>query len=341
MASLVLTIPRPARDLYFPEVALAGLRALGEVRLNDSDCPWTPSQLIAAAQGCEVVVSDRQTPGPPEIFDALPSLVAFVRAAVDIRNVEVEAASRLGILVTRATPGFVPAVAELVLGCMIDLARGIGDATMAYRSGRAPEIAMGRQLDGSVLGVIGYGAIGQRLADLGLALRMQVIASDPHVDEVRPGVQHVDLPTLLERADFVVCLAPANEATENLMDAAAFQRMRPGAYFINASRGNLVDESALAAVLDSGHLAGAAMDVGRAPDQMPTPALAAHPRVIATPHIGGLTPPAVAHQALETVCQSAAILQGEVPPGAVNATHAGRLARFANGRDSRPDGETI
>ena len=81
--------------------------------------------------------------------------------------------------------------------------------------------------------------------------------------------------------------------------------MKPGAFFINASRGDLVDEAALLHALDSGHLAGCALDVGRAPDQMPSPALAAHPRVIATPHIGGLTPPAVEHQALETVAQLA------------------------------------
>ncbi|WP_350595689.1 NAD(P)-dependent oxidoreductase, partial [Pseudoalteromonas sp. 45-MNA-CIBAN-0466] len=89
--------------------------------------------------------------------------------------------------------------------------------------------------------------------------------------------------------DYVVCLAPATPATANLIDAAAFAAMKPGACFINASRGELVDEQALADALASGRLAGCALDVGRAADQMPTPALAAHPRVIATPHIGGLT----------------------------------------------------
>ena len=93
------------------------------------------------------------------------------------------------------------------------------------------------------------------------------------------------------------------------------------------SRGELVDEQALSEALDTGRLAGCALDVGRAPDQMPTPALAAHPRVIATPHVGGLTLPAV-EQALETVDQLAALLAGSVPRGAVNAAHASRLARW-------------
>jgi D-3-phosphoglycerate dehydrogenase len=109
------------------------------------------------------------------------------------------------------------------------------------------------------------------------------------------------------------------------MDARAFAAMKRGAYFINASRGCLVDESALMAALDSGHLAGAAIDVGRVPDQMPSPAVARHPHVLATPHIGGLTPPAIEHQALEAVGQTAVILQGRIPAGAVNAAHATRI----------------
>ena len=95
--------------------------------------------------------------------------------------------------------------------------------------------------------------------------------------------------------------------------------MRPEACFINLSRGNLVDEAALAQALQDGRIAGAAMDVGRAPDQMPSPHLAALPNVIATPHIGGLTPQAVEAQAFDTVRQTEAILRGEVPGGAVNA----------------------
>ncbi len=127
------------------------------------------------------------------------------------------------------------------------------------------------------------------------------------------------LDRLLSESDFVACLAMANAQTENLMDAAAFARMRPDAFFINVSRGGLVDEAALEAALREKRIAGAALDVGRAPDQMPTPALAALPNVVATPHVGGLTPPAIAAQALETVRQVEAILQGQAPHGAVNA----------------------
>jgi D-3-phosphoglycerate dehydrogenase / 2-oxoglutarate reductase len=104
--------------------------------------------------------------------------------------------------------------------------------------------------------------------------------------------------------------------------------MKRSAYLINVSRGNLVDEQALEEALRQREIAGFAMDVGRAPDQMPSPDLARLPNVIATPHIGGLVPEAIAHQALETTRQVAEILAGRPPPGAVNTEHATRLARF-------------
>jgi D-3-phosphoglycerate dehydrogenase len=143
-----------------------------------------------------------------------------------------------------------------------------------------------------------------------------------------PRLKQVTLETLLAEADFVVCLAIANEATENLMDRAAFQRMKPTAYFINLSRGNLVDEAALERALDEGRIAGAAMDVGRAPDQKPSLRLARRGDVLATPHIAGLTPSAIEHQAFDTVAQARALVAGKVPPGAVNAEKATRLQRL-------------
>jgi D-3-phosphoglycerate dehydrogenase / 2-oxoglutarate reductase len=131
----------------------------------------------------------------------------------------------------------------------------------------------------------------------------------------------VPLDDLLARADYVVCLAVANEQTESLIGQAALARMQPRAFFINLSRGNLVDEAALAAALRDKRIAGAAMDVGRALDQMPTLELAKLQNVIATPHIGGLTPQAIEHQSAETVRQVEKIIAGEVPVGAVNASH--------------------
>jgi D-3-phosphoglycerate dehydrogenase len=298
------------------------------VRLNETGKPLGTAQLIELAAGCEVIVSFRQTEGPAQVFEALPDLVAFVRCAVDIRNIDVGAASKVGVLVTQASPGFIDSVAELVVGMMVDLARGVTDATLAYRGGEVPAATMGVQLRGATLGIIGYGSIGRRLAQLGVALGMDVVVADPHVRVDAAGLRQADLGALLGEADFVVCLAVATEATENLIGAAELGRMKPSAFFVNVSRGNLVDEAALESALRAGTIAGCAMDVGRAPDQMPTPALARLANVIATPHVGGLVPDAIAHQALETTRQVAEIVHGRAPAGAVNAEHAGRLARL-------------
>ena len=180
-----------------------------------------------------------------------------------------------------------------------------------------PTGGTGKELKGSTIGIIGYGAIGREVARVCNALGMKVLLNDPYVK----GIDQVSMDELLSASDFVVPLAVATAETENLMNEESISRMKRGAYLINVSRGNLVDEAALEAALDSGHLAGAAMDVGRAPDQMPTPRLAARKDVIATPHTAGLTLPAIEHQSLETAAQAAEIVKGRVPKGAVNAQH--------------------
>jgi D-3-phosphoglycerate dehydrogenase / 2-oxoglutarate reductase len=328
MPRIFLTHSDDMRAQYYGDEALARLRDLAELTLNETGRPLTTNELVRLAAGCAVIVSDRQTEGPAQVFEDLPDLVAFVRCAVDIRNVDVGAASATGVLVTRASAGFMDAVAELVVGFMVDLARGITDATVAYRSDAGAAARMGRQLRGSALGIIGYGQIGRRLAQVGLALGMRVLVNDPHVKVVEPELTQADRGTLLAESDFVVVLAVATAETENLIGAAELRRMQRGAYLINVSRGNLIDEAALEAALSEGRIAGCAMDVGRAPDQMPSPHLVRLRNVVATPHIGGLVPPAIAHQALETTGQVAEIVRGDAPPGAVNPEQATRLARL-------------
>jgi D-3-phosphoglycerate dehydrogenase / 2-oxoglutarate reductase len=328
VATILLTHPPQVRENYYSDRALAGLAALGDVRRNPLGRELTAPELIEVARGCEVIVTHRHVPGDAELFARLPDLVAFCRCAMDIRNVDVAAASANGVLVTHASAGFIAATAEWVLGAMIDLGREISLSTVDYRNGRVREAKMGRQLKGSTLGVIGYGQIGRYLCEIALALGMRVLVSDPYAKVANASLMQARLPQLLAESDFVACLAVANEETENLMNERSFADMKPGAFFINASRGNLVDEQALLHALDSGRLAGCAMDVGRDHDQKPSPSLARHPKVVATPHIGGLTPQATEHQALETVAQVAEILQGRAPKGAVNADKASRLARL-------------
>ncbi len=315
---LLLTHTPLARRNYYGARALVRLQELVEVTLHEGDAPLDPAGVISAARDVDLIIADRSTPMPGEIFVALPGLRVVMRSAVDIRNIDVAAASAAGVLVTHAEPGFVKSVVELALGFLVDLSRGMSRATAAYHEGRKPEIRVGRQLSGSTVGIIGYGRISRDLAPLLAAMGMTVLVSDPYAQVDDQRFIKLPMDDLLAKSDYVICLAIANEETENLLDAAAFARMKPDAFFVNMSRGNLVDEAALAKVLSEGRIAGAAMDVGRAPDQMPSPELARLPNVIATPHIGGLTPPASESQAMDTVRQVEALVKGEVPPGAAN-----------------------
>ena len=326
MMKVLLTHTPQARRQYYGERSLNGLQALAQVVLHEASEALDAAGLIDAARDVDIIVADRLTEAPAEIFAGLPKLRAVVRCAVDIRNIDVEAASAAGVLVTRAGPGFVQSVAELALGFLVDLSRGISRATADYHSGRKPEIAMGRQLAGSRLGIIGYGSIGQYLARIAKALGMEVLVADPFATVSDTDIKQLSLEDLLEHSDYVVCLAAANERTENLIGQAALARMRPHAFFVNLSRGNLVDETALISALRDNRIAGAAIDVGRALDQMPTPELAKLANVIATPHVGGLTPPAIESQSFETVRQVEAIINGTVPAGAVNADRWTRRA---------------
>lgn len=324
---ILLTHTPEMRRNYYGERALAGLRALGELALHEGPEPLATAALIAAARDCQIVVADRATPCEAALFAELANLVAVCRVAVDIRNIDVDAASANGVLVTQASRSWVPAVSELVIGLMIDAARGISRADAAYKRGRLPQAGMGRQLAGATAGIIGYGPLGRRVAELALAFGMTVLVNDPYVTVEHRDIEQVELDDLLRRADFVLPLAVATEETENLIGATQLERMRRDAFLINLSRGNLVDEAALGAALDARRIAGAALDVGRAPDQMPSPGLAARADVVATPHMAGLTQPAIEGQALETVDQVAEIVSGRIPKGAVNAAHAARLSR--------------
>jgi D-3-phosphoglycerate dehydrogenase len=290
------------------------------VYTHEGEEALSPGELveICASRRIDLIVADRMTTVPAQVFESLPNLKAVIRCAVDVRNIDITAASRVGVLVTHAKPGFIESVAELSLAMMIDLARGISRYSNTYWSGTAPQAFMGKQLHGSTLGIVGYGAIARYLAQIAHTLGMNILVFDPYVDQLETYARKVNFHDLLSNSDQVVCLAVATDETENLFDINAFRQMKKDAYFINPSRGNLVDENALVFALNNGLIAGAALDVGREKDQMPTLELANLPNVVATPHIGGLTPAAIMAQALDTVEQVTKIVQGQVPHGSLN-----------------------
>jgi D-3-phosphoglycerate dehydrogenase / 2-oxoglutarate reductase len=315
------------REAYYGR-ALPELEAIARVVMNPLDRDLTTGELIEAAAGCEVIVAHRSTPGEAALFAARPELCAFLRCAVDISTIDVPAATAAGVLVARADKSFVASTAELALALMFDLARNVSASTIDYRTDTQPPQRPGIQMRGRTAGIIGYGAIGSYLATLLRGIGMQVLVSDPGADATVDGFEQHTMADVLSRADVVFPLAPAMPATENLIDTNALAIMRPGALLVNVSRGELLDEDAVAAALDSGHLGGLAMDVGRAPDQRPSPSLACRPGVVATPHLGGLTPENADAQAASSVEQIAAIIAGIMPPRVVNAEHAHRLSAW-------------
>ncbi len=313
---------------YFT-AALAELRSFAhQVVLNPLDRDLTNEELIQYADGCDVIIAHRSTPGEEEVFLGLPNLQAFLRTAVDVSTIDLDAADRHGVLIANADKSFVPSTAELALGLMIDSMRNIAESTVDYRSqsGVQPPQRPGRQLRGQTAGIIGFGSIGSYLADLLIAMGMRVLVYDPHhtVDPERFD-QVPTLPELLVDSDVVFPLAVSTPETHHLIDAAAISSMKRGATLVNVSRGELVDEEAAAAALVSGQLRGLALDVGSAPDQRPSLELAGRAGVVATPHLGGLTPENADAQAMSAVDQVRELMAGSIPMRTLNAEHASRF----------------
>lgn len=312
-------------EAYFGR-ARPELEQIAEVVVNPLDRDLTTAELIEHSSGCDVIVAHRSTPGETALFAALPDLLGFLRTAVDLSTVDVAEATERGVLVARADTSFVPSTAELALALVLDLARHVSDSTVDYRAGDDPPQRAGFQLRGKVAGLIGYGAIARYLADVLRSMGVEVLVTDPYTDDAAAdGFEQTTFDDLLARSDVVLPLAVATPETTDLIDADALARMRPGALLVNVSRGELLDERAVAAALDTGHLGGLAMDVGRAPDQRPSAELAGRPGVVATPHLGGLTPENADAQAHSAVDQVAAMLRHELPPRTVNPDGARRL----------------
>lgn len=313
--------------VYFKK-AYEALDGMVEVTLNPKESNLSTEELIQAAAGCQVIVCHRATHGKKEIFESLSDMAVFIRPQVDISDVDVAAAEANEVLVLNSVPAFIPATAEMALALMLDLARDVTASTMEFKAGRMPPSNMGRQLNGSTAGIIGYGAIGSYLAKKLKALGMRVLVNDPYVSCREEDIEQVDLKALLENSDFVLPLAVATEETENLINRKTIGWMKPDVYFVNVSRGNLVDEDALAEAYRAGRIGKIAMDVGRGSDQRPSAQLAEMEGVVATPHLGGLTVQNAEAQAWSAVEQVEAILQRQMPPRAVNPQSDARLKKL-------------
>ena len=206
MTAVFVTHPRDKLDQYFGPRATQRLQEIADVRFNPEPRDLSTQELIAIAYDCDALISYRQTSGPELLFRALPQLAAFIRCAVDIRTVDVEAASAHGVLVTQASAGYAAAVSEWVMAVMVDLARGISRYADAYHRSRPMAPFMGRELRASTLGVIGFGQIGQYVGKLALAFGMRVLVTTPLSVAANPALSQVTLPELLAMRRQCRCL---------------------------------------------------------------------------------------------------------------------------------------
>lgn len=278
---------------FMDEGAAASLEDRFEV-IFDSGLVEDRRALLAAVAEADAIIVRNRTQVDAELLAAAPHLKVVGRLGVGLDNIDLAACEARGVTVKPAHGGNGSSVAEYVLTGALMLRRRAYFASQAMQSGEWPRQALiGREVAGSTLGLVGFGAIARETARRALALDMRVAAFDPHLAADAPewaGVnRHENLDALIASADVVSLHVPLTEATHHLIDAAVLTRMKSDAVLINAARGGTVDEVALAAVLRQGRLAGAMLDVF---EQEPLPAgsaLVGVPNLILTPHIAGVT----------------------------------------------------
>ena len=276
---------------FMDEAAVARLRAVREVTYAP-DLADRQDDIPALMEGVRALIVRNRTQVRGPLLDAAADLVCVGRLGVGLDNIDVAACEARGIAVFPATGANNLSVAEYVITAVMMLLRGTWFANAAMLEGRWPRQACaGREASGKVLGLVGYGAIARDTAVRARALGMEVIAHDPFLDAADDATALMDLPALLARADALSLHVPLTDATRHLIGAHALAGMKPDAVLVNAARGGVVDEAALAGALRAGRLGGAALDVFET--EPLTRDGAAHlrdvPNLILTPHVAGVT----------------------------------------------------
>jgi len=253
----------------------------------------TPDQIKEKISNFDIVVVRSRTKITKEMIDRATQCKIIARVGVGLDNIDVDAAKAKGIRVINAVEGAMNAVAELVLGLMLSLAREIPRADREIRNGNwLKKELMGSELSGKYLGIVGLGNIGKRLAKLARGLNMNIIGFDvmPIADDFARdvGLIKADIDTLLSSADYISFHVPLTETTHHLVNSKRISTMKKTAYIINTSRGEIIDEDALYNALKEGKIAGAALDVFEKEPAVGNK-LATLPNVVCTPHIGAQT----------------------------------------------------
>src|SRR5437016_4892892 len=310
------------RVLVADPIAEAGIARLREHAEVDVQLKQSPASLVARIPEYDALIVRSETRVDATVIQAGSRLKVIGRAGAGVDNIDVEAATRAGVLVVNAPSGNTIAATEHTMAMMLALARHIPQADQAVKAGRWERSRfLGNELRDKVLGVVGLGSIGREVAHRAQAFGMRVIASDPMLSEERATQLNVKLmpfEALMAEADVVTLHVPLTGETHHLIDARALARAKPGVRLINVARGGIVDEAALWTALQDGHVAGAALDVvdEEPPGENPLMPL---PPVITTPHLGASTEEAQISVALEITDQVIAVLDGGLPRFALNA----------------------
>lgn len=278
------------------------------------------AEALADAEG--LIVRSESRVGA-SLLDRAPKLRVIGRAGAGVDTIDVDAATAHGIVVVNAPGGNAVAAAEHTLALMFALARHVprADQTMKVGEWKRSQL-MGTELTGKTLGLVGLGRVGTEVARRALGLEMQVLVYDPYVPDEhirRLGAQPAALEGVLEGANYITLHVPLTDTTRGIINADRLARMQPGACLVNCARGELVDQDALLAALDSGRLGGAAIDVYPEEPVSPDNPLPRHPKIVATPHLGASTVEAQANVAVQIVKEILAVLEDQPPQFAVNA----------------------
>ncbi|KAF2654794.1 phosphoglycerate dehydrogenase [Lophiostoma macrostomum CBS 122681] len=287
----------------------------------------SPDELKDIIGEYEALIVRSETKVTAELLEAAKKLKVVARAGVGVDNVDVASATKHGIIVVNSPSGNINAAAEHTIALLMAVARNVGDADASIKAGKWERSRLvGIEAKGKTLGIIGLGKVGLTVARIANGLGMRLIAYDPYANPNLAASASVtlrqSLTEILKEADFLTLHTPLIASTKGMIGAAELASMKPTARILNVARGGMIDETALLEALDAGTIAGAGIDVFTSePPQPDSPAtrLIAHPKVVATPHLGASTKEAQENVSIDVCEQVVSILSGELPRSAVNA----------------------
>jgi D-3-phosphoglycerate dehydrogenase len=302
-------------------IAEAGIAALDAFCEVDVAVGENRTELLRRMTNATGLVVRSATNVDAEMIAAAPALQVIGRAGIGVDNIDVEAATAHGVLVVNAPNANTVSAAEHTMALLLAQARRLPEADASLRNGRWERSSLrGIELHGKTLGVLGLGKIGTLVAQRASAFGMRILAYDPYVGEERVrrlGAEPTDLETVFALADFITIHLPRTRETEGLIDADALAQMKPGVRIVNVARGGLVDEAALAAAVERGHVAGAGIDVFAEEPTTESP-LFDLANVVVTPHLGASTQEAQDKAGVAVAEAVVEALKGELVLSAVN-----------------------